>query len=174
MFKKTITFQDYNGDTVTQDHYFHLDKSELLEMELVENMSDKLMRLQETTDSAEIVKTFKHFIEASYGRRVDNGRRFSKSPEFFQEFRETGAYSALFVELATDAGAGAAFVSGLMPMDLQEQVKAASENAGVVLDVPVAASSVAAPTLPSTEELERMMAQRKAADEANTRGTFGQ
>lgn len=174
MFKKTITYQDYNGDSVTEDHYFHLDKSELLEMELVENISDKLTRLQETSDSAEIVKTFKRFIELSYGRRIDNGRRFSKSPEFFREFRETGAYSALFMELATDADAGAAFVSGLMPMDLQEQVKAATENSGAVLDVPVAASSVAAPTLPSAEELERMIAQRKAADEANTRGALGQ
>ena len=34
MFKKTITYTDFNGNERTEDFYFHLSKAELAEMDL--------------------------------------------------------------------------------------------------------------------------------------------
>jgi hypothetical protein len=51
----------------------------------------------------------------SYGKKSDDGRRFIKSPELSKEFTETEAFSELFMELAGDADAAAAFVNGIVP-----------------------------------------------------------
>lgn len=176
MFKKTLTYTGHNGETVTEDHYFHLDKAELLEMEIGEGMSDKLATLSATKNGREIIDTFKFFIQQSYGRRIDNGRRFSKKPEYFEEFSETGAYSALFMELATDADAGAKFVSGLMPADMIKQVQEEAQSRGMTLDVPVEKPVAFNPATPgfSTDELQRMLQERQAQERAAEQGNaFG-
>lgn len=34
MYKKTITYLDYNGEEIKEDFYFNLTKAEILEMQL--------------------------------------------------------------------------------------------------------------------------------------------
>ncbi len=34
MLKKTITYEDFDGNQVTEDHFFHLSKADLVEMEV--------------------------------------------------------------------------------------------------------------------------------------------
>ena len=34
MLKKTITYEDFNGETVSEDFFFHLSKAELVELEM--------------------------------------------------------------------------------------------------------------------------------------------
>jgi hypothetical protein len=124
VLKKTITYQDLDGNSVTEDFYFNLTKAELAEMELAEEggMRSRLEALLEEEDRKKIIGAFKMLISATVGRRSEDGRRFIKSEEITNEFMQTEAYSVLFMELMTDTDSVVAFAQGVMPADLVAQV----------------------------------------------------
>ena len=125
MLKKTITFEDYDGNSRTEDFYFNLSKAEIAEMEMsIDGGVSKLLdKIVETNDNQKIVKYFKEFILKSYGKKSLDGRRFMKSKEITDEFSQTEAYSQLFMELATDADKASEFVNGIIPKSDDETAK---------------------------------------------------
>lgn len=124
MLKKTITFTDLNEQEVTETHYFHLNKADLLEMELSERggLQKKLEAIIESEDGAAIIREFKNLVRRSYGQKSEDGSRFIKDPEAWETFVNSEAYSALFVELVTDAQAAADFVNGIVPAALRPEI----------------------------------------------------
>lgn len=124
MYKKTITYTDYNGETRTEDFYFNLSKAEILEMELsVPGGYQALLdRIIKTRDQVELIKLFKDLILRTYGEKSPDGRRFMKSPEITRNFQETEAYSELFMLLASDDKEAAAFTNGVMPASLRDSI----------------------------------------------------
>lgn len=121
MLKKTITYTDYNGETRKEDFYFNMTRAEITELELSIDggLSDMIKRVTEAKDVPSIIKIFKDLVLKAYGQKSPDGKRFIKSKELSEEFSQTEAYSDLFMELATDATAAAAFVNGIMPQDIQ-------------------------------------------------------
>lgn len=119
MLKKTIEFEDYNGLKRKEDHYFNLSKAEIMEMELstTGGFAEMIQKIVDAQDTPAIVKVFKDLILKAYGEKSPDGRQFIKSPELSQAFAQTEAYSELFMELATDADAAAAFINGIVPVD---------------------------------------------------------
>ena len=117
MLKKTITYTDYNGVERTEDFYFNLTKAELMEMEIgtTGGMADMIKRIIDAKDAPAIIKIFKELVLKAYGEKSADGKRFVKSEEISNGFAQTEAYSQLFMELATDADAAAAFVNGIIP-----------------------------------------------------------
>ena len=117
MLKKTITYNDYNGVERTEDFYFNLTKAELMEMEIgtTGGMADMIKRIVDAKDAPAIIKIFKELVLKAYGEKSADGKRFVKSEEISNGFAQTEAYSQLFMELATDADAAAAFVNGIIP-----------------------------------------------------------
>lgn len=132
MLKKTITYTDYNGVERTEDHYFNLSKAEILEMELTTTggLAETIQRIVSAKDTPAIVKIFKDLILKAYGMKSPDGKRFMKSDEISKEFAQTEAYSQLFMELATDADAAAAFVNGIIPNDVAKQLPKAGQTMG--------------------------------------------
>lgn len=127
MLKKTFTYTDYNGVERTEDHYFNLSKAELMEMELstTGGLAEMINKIVAAQDAPAIVKIFKELVLKAYGQKSADGRRFIKSKELADEFAQTEAYSQLFMELATDADAAAAFVNGIVPaMDNKSSIPA--------------------------------------------------
>lgn len=122
MLKKVITYTDYDGEERTEAFYFNLSKAELLDMELYSQgkYTERLQEIIDAKDHKAIVNTFKDLIYKSYGVKSDDGRRFVKSEEATKAFTETEAFSELYLELATNADAAAAFAIGILPKDLQE------------------------------------------------------
>lgn len=120
MLKKSITYETYSGETVTEDFYFHLTKAELVELEMShkDGLSESLKKIVATEDGKEIIKEFKNIILKAYGQKSDDGRHFIKNDQLRQEFESTEAYSVLFMELVTDADAAAEFVSEVIPREL--------------------------------------------------------
>ena len=118
MLKKTITYEDYDGNKRTEDFYFNLSKAEIMEMELGVSggMTQMLNRIIAEQDSEKIIKTFKEIILKAYGEKSPDGKRFIKSEELSTAFSQTEAFSQLFMELATDADAAAKFVNGIIPV----------------------------------------------------------
>ena len=121
MVKKTIKYSDYNGNEREEDYYFNLSKVELLEMEMSAEggLENKIKKIVESDDKAEIVKYFKEIIKKSFGKKSEDGKRFIKNPKDFEEFEQTEAYVNLFMELATNADAGANFINGIIPQGLK-------------------------------------------------------
>lgn len=125
MLKKTITFKDLDGNDVTEDFYFNLNKAEIAEIELSYDggLSTQLERIIAKKDGGEIISTFKDIMLRSVGRRSDDGRRFIKSQDITNEFVQTEAYSEMFMELVTNADAAAEFVRSIMPQSISEKLE---------------------------------------------------
>ena len=120
MLKKTITYTDFNGTERTEDFYFNLTKAEIMEMEMgtTGGMAEMITKIVAAQDAPAIIKIFK-----AYGEKSADGKRFEKKHgELAAGFAETEAFSQLFMELATDAEAAAAFVNGIVPKDMQQPV----------------------------------------------------
>ena len=118
MLKKTITYTDYDGNKRTEDFYFNLSKAEVAEMEMSAEggLTKTLEKIVAEQDGKRIIEMFKNLILKAYGEKSLDGKRFIKSKELSEAFSQTEAYSELFMELAMNAEASAAFVNGIIPV----------------------------------------------------------
>lgn len=121
MIKWPITYTTYDGDEVTEDFYFHLNKAELTKMQFDVNgaYSNYIERIQNERNLKELGEQYANLILNSYGKKSDDGRIFRKSEELRDEFKCSEAYSVLFMELLSDADKAAKFARGILPADLQ-------------------------------------------------------
>lgn len=136
MLKKTVTYTDFDDNTRTEDFYFNLTKAELMELELSKEggMQKQIEKIIASQSVPQIVEIFKTLVLKAYGEKSDDGRRFMKSPEITQAFKETQAYSDIFMELSTDDKAAAAFIQGIIPDDYSltdEEIEKARDNENV-------------------------------------------
>lgn len=130
MIKKTITFTDYNGTERTEDFYFNLTKAEVMEMEMSVKggLAEMIQRIIAAQDQPAIIKIFRDLITRAYGVKSPDGRKFMKSAELTDDFVQTEAFSELYMELATNAEAAAAFVNGIVPADMAKQAALQAKN----------------------------------------------
>lgn len=125
MLKKQITYTDYNDVERKEDFYFNLSKAEIMEMELSTEggLAEMIQKIIATQDTPSIIKVFKDLVLKAYGEKSADGKQFVKIDDngvkLANKFAQTEAYSVLFMELATDADAAAAFVNGIVPKDLE-------------------------------------------------------
>lgn len=120
MLKKTIKFTDYDGNPREEDFYFNLTKAELsiMEMSHVGGFRKKMERIIKAQDGPALIEAFQDIIQTAYGVKSDDGRRFIKSPELFEEFKQTEAYSELIMELLGSEKGAAEFIAQVMPQDV--------------------------------------------------------
>ena len=126
MLKKTVVYEDFDGNVRTEDLYFFISKTELTEMELSTpgGFANKLQRISTDADGAEIMKTFKEIILMAYGEKSADGRAFIKKRNgvrLADEFEQTQAFDTLYTELLLDPEKASAFINGIMPRDLIEE-----------------------------------------------------
>ena len=124
MLKKTIAYTDYDGNERVEDFYFNLSKAEyvMFENSVIGGMSKEIEQAMAMQNGPRILEIFKDLVDRSYGIKSADGRRFTKSPEILQEFRETEAYVNLFMELVTNAEAGKAFLLGVSPAEITAKI----------------------------------------------------
>lgn len=138
MFKKTIEYTDYNGESRKEDFYFNYTKTELVEVETSKlgGFKSYLETLLSSKDNPEIMKVMKQLILGAYGEKSPDGKRFVKSPEISEAFSQTDAYDKMFWEMCVDAEKAADFINAIVPQDLTEEVAKMSENASNVIPMP--------------------------------------
>lgn len=126
MLKKTITYTDYNGVERTEDFYFNLSKTELSEMQLSQEggLDNLIRKISQEQNIPELLKMFKYIVAKSYGVKSADGKHFKKSKEIFDDFESTVAYDELFFEFFSKPETAAAFIKGIIPADLAEQIDA--------------------------------------------------
>lgn len=128
MLKRTIKYEDYNGEMREEDFYFNLNQSEVIKW-LTQSGSytlDKVMeRLAQERNGRKIMEIFEDLIHRAYGRKSLDGRKFEKNEEIWLDFYQTEAYSKLFTELVSDAKKAADFVNAIVPREMAEEVEKA-------------------------------------------------
>lgn len=127
MIKKTVKYEDFNGNQQSDELYFHLSKSELSDMELSRDggMSAYYQRIVEAQSNPELAAVFKEMILKSYGVKSDDGKSFLKKDKdgtpLSIAFEQTAAFDALYMELIQDTDAAIAFFNGVVPNDLSKK-----------------------------------------------------
>ena len=117
MYKITESYIDYDGNERKEDFYFNFTEAELAKMELsvTGGLTTIIQRAIDAKDVPSLIKIFEDLISKSYGQKSLDGRRFVKSPEILEEFKQTEAYSQIYMRMATDEKAAAEFVNNVMP-----------------------------------------------------------
>src|SRR6266699_4048291 len=133
MIKKLIKFDDFDGNQIEEEHYFHLSKTELLKMDAEKDggMVRILSELQASNNANDILRMFSEIIMRAYGRRDPlSPTRFIKDASEQQDFLQSLACEALLTECTTDPNAAVEFINGISPKDLRDapEVKSALEG----------------------------------------------
>lgn len=131
MYAKQIEFTDYEGNKRNETHYFNLNKAELTKWLTTSGdytLDKVLQRLSTERNGKKIMEIFEDLIKKSYGKKSLDGRKFEKTEEIWNDFYQTEAYSALFMELVTDAKKAADFVNKVIPKDLADEVEKIIKN----------------------------------------------
>lgn len=128
MLKKTIKYEDYDGNEREEVHYFNISAAELTELQLSEpgGLAQKLQDVVDAQDFSEILRIFKDLILLSYGKKSLDGKRFIKKENgvrLADEFAETEAYSTLFMEMASDENAAVEFIKGILPKEVATEAE---------------------------------------------------
>ena len=116
MLKKAIKYIDFDGNEQEETLYFNLSEPEVvrLDVQFKGGLEEYINNLDEKVNPQDILSLFEKVIKASYGEKSDDGRYFVKKEEGIDLFYQSAAYSALFVELVTDADKAATFFNALL------------------------------------------------------------
>ena len=124
MLKKTVTYEDYDGNEQTEYFYFNLNKVECLELEFGsdpgKSLSESIRVLVNANDMGTVIATIKKILLTAYGVKSPDGKRFVKNDEVRTAFMESPAFEQIYWELVTDAEKAADFIAGIVPSDLRE------------------------------------------------------
>lgn len=117
MYKRTITYTDYNGNERTEDYYFNLSTSELTKKELTTpgGYGTYLQNVAKSGDITAILEAFNEIIDMSYGQKSDDGKRFVKSFDITDAFKQSPAYDEFIMSLIADPNAASDFINSVIP-----------------------------------------------------------
>lgn len=184
MLKRSITYENpFTEQEVTEEHYFHISKADLVEMEIEEHgnayksnddqeltgMQAKLQRVVDSQDGKAIMTEFKDIIRRSYGRK--EGERFIKTEEAWKEFQSSEAFSQLLFELCTMPDESANFINGVVPNNLDQiaaEVQAQAEKITAGREAQeIAKASAALPEEPTPPAAGDISARKREIAEAS-------
>lgn len=117
MFSDIISYEDFNGETQTQEIFFNISKMEALELEAAhpEGYAKMLDEIAKKEDIAEILAAFKDIVKLAYGVKSEDGKRFVKSEEAFKEFEESPVYDEFMMKLISEENYALDFILGALP-----------------------------------------------------------
>lgn len=125
MFKKEVTYIDYNDVERTETFYFNLTPTELTQLEagIPGGMSAYMASISAAKDMPKMMDFFRMIMRKAYGEKSQDGRRLiKKDGELFDEFSETPAFDIIFQEIFMGDGM-VPFLTGIMPSDIAEKLR---------------------------------------------------
>lgn len=116
MLKKTVTYENFDGSTVTEDFYFNLTTPELTRLmaECDGDIQVYAEKLAKSGDGVAMIEFLEKMILRSFGIKSDDGKRFVKTPKVREDFEYSAAYAELFEQLMTQPTAAQQFGAGLV------------------------------------------------------------
>ena len=137
MIKQHVSYEDYDGNKVEKDLWFHLNKSDLAKMSLGfdNGLIDGLTELQQKGDKKAVAEFIDNLLVNAYGVRKPGSDVFLKTPEIKEDFQYSLAHDEiLMMLLGGEDDEIINFIVGIMPgmsvedrANVIEQVKNAQE-----------------------------------------------
>ena len=124
MFKKKVTYTDYNGQERTEDFYFNLSRSELIMLESTTpgGYAAMLQRIIDSKDQRQLMNEFTNLIKMSYGVKSEDGKHFIKNEEVVNDFLNSAAFDQMFLEFFTEENAASDFANGVLPSSMNNDI----------------------------------------------------
>lgn len=135
MYRKELTYKDYEGETCTETFWFNLNEVEIVDLEVgidPNGMLAHLEKIQKAKDKAAAIAFIKNLIRKSFGVKSDDGKKFLKSDRIWEEFEATAAYPALFMTLMSSEVEMEAFINGIVPQEVRAQIPVVKEKSAYV------------------------------------------
>lgn len=137
MIKQHVFYEDYDGNKVEKDLWFHLNKSDLAKMSLGfdNGLIEGLTELQQKGDKKAVAEFIDNLLVNAYGVRKPGSDVFLKTPEIKEDFQYSLAHDEiLMMLLGGEDDEIIDFIVGIMPgmsakdrANVIEQVKNAQE-----------------------------------------------
>lgn len=118
MIKQHVSYEDYEGNQVEKDLWFHLNKSDLAKMSLGfdNGLIDGLTELQQKGDKKAVAEFIDNLLVHAYGVRKPGTDVFLKTPEIREEFQYSLAHDEiLMMLLGGEDDEIINFIVGIMP-----------------------------------------------------------
>lgn len=131
MFKHTVKYTDFNGNTREREVAFNLSAMELisLQRDTPGGYAELLTNVANSGDGLKMWGVFEDLVKRAYGERSDDGTKFIKvAPDghkLVDDFVQSAAYEAFMINLITDVELGANFINQLIPQETIDKVKLA-------------------------------------------------
>lgn len=119
MLRKTITYTNYFGNEVTNDYYFNLTTNDMIEYTSGPKKAVLDAVQKGSASDTDLVEALRDFILAAYGKVSMDGDRFEKSEESKNNFAQSAAFDALFMELAQNGDKLNEFMAGVLPKEMR-------------------------------------------------------
>ncbi len=131
MLIRDITYQDGDGNTITETFHFHLTIREFVKLIGGNESStiEEALKELESKSIKEQVLEFDDFILSSYGVRSEDKKRFIKNDELREQFADSFAYDALFTEFVMSETAANDFIMALLPENLRGEFAKLQQSA---------------------------------------------
>lgn len=137
MIKQHVSYEDYDGNKIEKDLWFHLNKSDLAKMSLGfdNGLIEGLTELQQKGDKKAVAEFIDNLLVNAYGVRKPGSDVFLKTPEIKEDFQYSLAHDEiLMMLLGGEDDEIINFIVGIMPgmsakdrADVIEKVKSTQE-----------------------------------------------
>jgi hypothetical protein len=127
MLKHPIKYTDFNDEEQTEEFYFNINKTEILDLEVEhkEGLEQWVKNVVAAKDQKVLWNEIKRVVLLAYGEKSPDGKRLIKTPQLAEEFSQTAAFDALMWGFVSDADSAATFMQGVMPKDLASEADVA-------------------------------------------------
>lgn len=143
MIAKSISYEDFDGNEITEKLYFNLSLPELMRLKFDGvpegvNLGEYLEKaVQDESQRMVFFSVIEQLIVRSYGVKSEDGKRFNKSPELTEDFHNSAAFEALFTDFLVHPDQLPSFVEGIIPKGALDKLKEAEGGAGAKVLPPI-------------------------------------
>lgn len=130
MYNMKITYEDLEGNEVTETFQFHYSKTELAELNYNYDggLQAHIEKIQKANSVKEVIALIKDIVLGAYGEKSADGKHFIKEDEeghkLANKFKQSEAFSECFMTLASDEDKLTEFINGCLPKSMLKEIEA--------------------------------------------------
>lgn len=124
MWKFTAEYEDWNGNPKKRELLFNLTMAEMMALQnsVKGGIETYYQRILDEQDNVALYKRFEDLVKLAYGVKSDDGERFIKNDEVYNNFKESAAYDVFMQYLLTTEDGASKFINGIMPAKVKAKL----------------------------------------------------
>lgn len=137
MHKQVITYEDFDGNSQTEEFYFNIARAKIIDMALTGEAAELFESIQtaaKTGDGAAIITLVRTLIELSYGEKQPDGKTFRQNEELSSDFLQSQPFDAMFYEFTLDPPKAIDFIEAIFPAQLMADAIEKAREQGKTLE----------------------------------------